>query len=102
MSPLSADGGKVDIMRLGLWMAAVVVLSAGVAMADEADGGGGGFHRAELIEPLGITALSLITLTVALGLLRRRHRVLLKLHKCAGILAFLAAVAHGLLVMSLH
>ena len=87
-------------MRIGLWMAAALALSAGTAMANGA--GGGGFHRAELIEPLGITALSLITLTVALGLLRRRHRVLLKLHKCAGILAFLAAAAHGLLVMSLH
>ena len=89
--------------RIGLWMAAgVLALSAGAAWADEAGGGEGGFHRAELIEPLGIAALSLITLTVALGLLRRGRPKLLKLHKCCGILAFLVAAAHGILVMSLH
>ena len=65
-----------------------------------------GFSTAELIVPMGVLTLSLVALTVCLGLLRRvrrlRPRLLLKLHKIAGICALGSGAIHATLVLLIH
>ena len=57
-----------------------------------------------LIEPMGIITLSLVGLTVAMGLLRRRWnpRLMLKIHKTCGVLALATGATHAALVIFLH
>lgn len=57
----------------------------------------------DLIVPLGITTLTLVSLTVILGLSRRlKPRPILKVHKLCGLLALLAGATHATLVLWLH
>jgi hypothetical protein len=62
-----------------------------------------GNHRGE---PTGILTLSLVALTVCLGLLRRvrrlKPRLLLKLHKIAGICAISSGAFHAMIVLLTH
>jgi len=59
---------------------------------------------AELIEPMGILTLSLVAITVALGVFRRRWkpRLMLKMHKTCGVLALASGAVHAALVVFLH
>ena len=59
---------------------------------------------AQLIEPMGILTLSLVALTVALGVFRRRWRprLMLKIHKRCGVSALVAGAVHAALVLFLH
>ena len=68
---------------------------------DDADGSG---LLAGLIEPMGALTLSLVAITVALGVFRRRWkpRLMLKMHKTCGVLALAAGAVHAALVMLLH
>ena len=76
--------------------------TAGSAEPDH-DHPAGGFHAAQLIQPMGIATLALVGLTVSLGVLRRRKpRVLLKLHKICGVSALVAGACHATLVLVLH
>jgi len=64
---------------------------------------GGGITAASLIEPLGITTLTLLLLTAGAGLLRRKSpRLLLKLHKALALLTVLAGLSHATLVFLVH
>ena len=64
------------------------------------------FSLISLAEPAGILTLSLVALTVCLGLLRRvrrlRPRLLLKLHKIAGICALCSGAIHATIVLLTH
>ena len=63
----------------------------------------GGFLMAALIRPMGIATLSLVAITVCLGLFRRRNpKLLLKWHKRLGPTALLAGAIHAVLVMLAH
>jgi len=56
-----------------------------------------------LIEPMGITTLSLLVLTVLVGLFRRkRPRLLLKWHKRLGIITLISALIHVTLILIVH
>ena len=59
---------------------------------------------AQLIKPMGILTLSLVAVTVALGVLRRRWkpRLMLKIHKICGVWALVAGAVHAALVVFLH
>lgn len=61
-----------------------------------------GLSAAGLIEPMGITTLVLVAVTVGLGVFRRRNPALLKWHKRLGPLALLAGVIHAVLVSVAH
>ncbi|MHC4563602.1 MAG: YHS domain-containing protein [Planctomycetota bacterium] len=65
-----------------------------------------GFSPRKLIVPLGITALSLMVITVALGLLRRlpgvKRATMLKWHKRFGIAALIVAAIHAAIVIAIH
>jgi YHS domain-containing protein len=55
------------------------------------------------IKPVGITTLSLLVLTVATALLRRRKpKLLLKWHKRLGITTLVFAAIHAILVLIAH
>ena len=64
------------------------------------------FSLTSLAEPTGILTLSLVASTVCLGLLRRvrrlRPRLLLKLHKIAGICALGSGALHATIVLLIH
>ena len=63
----------------------------------------GGFSTAALIRPMGIATLSLVAITVCLGLFRRKNpKLLLKWHKRLGPTALLAGAIHAVLVMLAH
>ena len=63
----------------------------------------GGFSSASLIVPMGIATLSLVAITVFLGLFRRlKPRLMLKWHKRTGVLALLAGTIHAVLVLVAH
>ena len=54
----------------------------------------------DLIVPLGITTLTLVSLTVLLGLSRRlKPRTILKVHKLCGLLALLAGATVATLML---
>lgn len=56
----------------------------------------------QLIKPIGILTLSLVGLTVALGVLRRRNpRLILKIHKICGVSALVAGATHATLIIFL-
>jgi YHS domain-containing protein len=56
-----------------------------------------------LIKPMGIITLSLLVLTVIVGLFRRRlPKLLLKWHKCLGIITLISALIHAALVIMAH
>ena len=59
---------------------------------------------ARLIKPMGVFALSLVALTVGLGILRRRWRprVMLRIHKVCGVAALASGVVHAALAIILH
>lgn len=59
---------------------------------------------AQLIKPMGILTLSLVAVTVALGVFRRRWKpgLLLKMHKICGVLALVGGAVHVALVVFLH
>jgi len=63
-----------------------------------------GFQSARLIEPMGILTLSLVALTVGLGILRRRRgpRVMLRIHKVCGAAVLASGAVHATLVILLH
>jgi hypothetical protein len=55
------------------------------------------------VEPMGITTLSLLVLTVVVGLFRRRQpKLLLKWHKRLGIITLVSALIHAALVLIAH
>jgi len=58
----------------------------------------------QLIIPMGIATLSLVGLTVAVGVFRRRWnpRLMLKIHKTCGVLALVVGASHAALVIFLH
>jgi hypothetical protein len=59
--------------------------------------------KAELIVPMGIVTLSLVALTVCLGVMRRlKPRPLLKIHKTCGVCALISGAIHAILVLALH
>lgn len=64
------------------------------------------FSLMSLIEPSGILTLSLVALTVCLGLLRRvrrlKPRLILTLHKTAGVLTLLSGIIHATTVFLAH
>ena len=64
------------------------------------------FSLISLAKPSGILTLSLVALTVCLGLLRRvrrlRPRLLLKMHKIAGICALSSGAIHATIVLLTH
>ena len=64
------------------------------------------FSLAGLVEPTGILTLSLVALTVCLGVLRRvrrlKPRLLLKLHKLVGVCALCSGVVHATIVLLTH
>lgn len=61
-----------------------------------------GFNFVSLIEPLGITALTLLLITVATGLFRRKlGRRFMKVHKTFAWLTVAVALCHGTLVILL-
>jgi len=63
----------------------------------------GGISMAALIKPMGIATLSLVAITVCLGLFRRKNpKLLLKWHKRLGPTALLVGAIHAVLVMLAH
>lgn len=64
------------------------------------------FSLISLVKPTGIMTLSLVALTVGLGLLRRvrrlRPRLLLKLHKIVGFCALGSGAVHATIVLLIH
>jgi hypothetical protein len=64
------------------------------------------FSLASLAEPTGILTLSMVGLTVCLGLLRRvrrlRPRLLLKIHKIVGVCALSSGAIHATIVLLTH
>jgi DMSO/TMAO reductase YedYZ heme-binding membrane subunit len=61
-----------------------------------------GFNFNSVIEPLGITALTLLLVTAATGLFRRKlKRRFLTIHKILAILTVTAALCHAVLVIVL-
>lgn len=59
--------------------------------------------KAELIVPMGIVTLSLVALTVCLGVMRRlKPRPLLKIHKTCGVCALISGATHAILVLASH
>jgi hypothetical protein len=61
-----------------------------------------GFNFHSLIEPLGITALTLLLATAATGLFRRKlKRWFLTIHKILAALTVTVALCHAILVMIL-
>ena len=78
----------------------------GAVVTDE--GHDHGAHAFELtpgafVEPMGITTLSLLVLTVVVGLFRRRQpKLLLKWHKRLGIITLVSALIHAALVLIAH
>ena len=99
-----------------LMVASVLILtSVGVASTTTAENGSDGNHAEhdhadmrgflmELIKPMGIATLSLLVITVALGVLRRRWnpKLMFKMHKICGISALVAGVIHASLIIFLH
>lgn len=73
----------------------------GHAPQDHADTRG---FLAQLIKPMGILTLSLVAITVALGVFRRRWkpRLTLRIHKTCGVSALVAGAIHAALVVFLH
>ncbi len=65
-----------------------------------------GLSLVALVRPMGIATLSLVALTVLLGLLRRvrrlRPRLLLRIHKTTGVIALISALIHAGLVLFAH
>jgi len=82
--------------------------SAGVTVAGDNSHGHESVTRwlARLIVPTGITTLSLLAVTVLLGVLRRaahlKTRVVMRVHKTIGVIALVVGLAHAGLVMFLH
>ena len=63
----------------------------------------GDFSAVSLIVPMGIATLSLVAVTVFLGLFRRwSPKLMLKWHKRSGVLALLAGAIHAALVLLAH
>jgi hypothetical protein len=89
-------------------VAAVALALTGSAGAQQrpATGAGADDHDhhehaalARLVEPMGAATLVLLVATaVTGGLIRRKRRPLLTLHKVLGTLTLLSAVCHGVLV----
>ncbi len=75
-----------------------------VAQLDqEREGPGYELTLAGFIKPVGIITLSLLVLTVAAALLRRRKpKFLLKWHKRLGIITLVSAIVHFILVLIAH
>jgi YHS domain-containing protein len=73
---------------------------------DHVQGSSGGLTLTRLTRPTGIATLSLVAMTVCLGLLRKLKRpgprVLLKLHKTAGICALCSGAIHAAIVLLGH
>ncbi|NIA20404.1 MAG: hypothetical protein GWP05_00185 [Anaerolineaceae bacterium] len=62
-----------------------------------------GFDLGSLVVPMGIATLTLMTVTVCLGLFRRLNpRVLLKWHRRFGPAAIISGALHALLVLLTH
>ena len=65
-----------------------------------------GFEARSLVKPMGIATLSLIALTICLGLLRRVRRLntrtVMRLHKISGICALCAGAIHATIIFVLH
>lgn len=60
-----------------------------------------GFNFASLIEPLGITALTLLLITASTGLFRRKlGRRFLTVHKVLAAMTVAVALCHGILVIT--
>ena len=83
-----------------LWVFVPGVAAGG---GEHAEHGHGGFSPTALIEPMGIATLSLVAVTVCLGLFRRANpKVMLKWHKRLGPIALLSGAVHAMLVMLAH
>ena len=57
----------------------------------------------KLVRPMGITTLSLLSLTVVAGLFRKKNpKLIFKWHKRLGITTLISAIIHALLVLILY
>ncbi len=62
-----------------------------------------GFALNSIVEPLGITTLSLLIVTICLGVLTRKNfQLLFKWHRLLAILTLVSALCHGILVFLAH
>ena len=67
------------------------------------DGGSPALSLAKAIEPMGVLTLTLLMVTVLLGVFRRKMpKRLLKWHKRCGITTLVVALLHALLVLIAH
>ena len=92
----------IAIMILALFF--VLSCFSNVALADEGSEHehGSGISLFSFVEPLGISALTLVLITFGTGLLRRRlGRRFLKVHKIFAFLTVGVALCHGILVLAL-
>ena len=77
----------------------------GIALADAhaADHEHAGPNLADLVEPMGITTLSLLVVTACLGFFRKKSpRILLAWHKRLAVLTIISAAGHATLVFLTH
>jgi hypothetical protein len=80
----------------------MVFMTSFVYAADEAHEHGGDFSAFSLVQPLGITALSLVLLTFLTGLFRRKLKTrFMTIHKIIAWAAIAVALTHGTLVFIL-
>ncbi len=94
---------SVSLLCRVLPAAGLILLIATAAMAQEAHAHEEHFSLRGLIQPLGAATLTLIIVTVALGVFRRANpKGMLRWHKITGILALISGVCHALLVLFAH
>jgi YHS domain-containing protein len=77
----------------------------GIALADAhaADHEHAEFNAAALVEPMGITTLSLLAVTACLGFFRKKSpRILLAWHKRLAVITIISAACHTTLVFLSH
>ena len=77
----------------------------GISLADAhaADHEHAGLNAGALVEPMGITTLSLLVVTACFGFFRKKSpRILLAWHKRLAVLTIISAVCHATLVFLSH
>ena len=95
-------GGALPLVVVAMGLLPGVAYASGDDGHSHADDGAG-FALAGLVVPMGIATLALMTVTVCLGLFRRRNPGgLLKWHKRCGPAALIAGAIHALLVLLAH
>ncbi len=95
---------KVRILSIVVAMGVCGFLLNAPALAGEQETAGGStFSWFSLIQPFGLTTLSLVVLTFLTGLLRKKlRRKFLKIHLPLAIAALSFGLTHGLLVFILY